>query len=1119
MKITDLHVSGFGVWSDLRLDKLDDHLTVFYGANEAGKTTLMQFFRSMLYGLSSDRQLRYYPPVHGGEPGGQLTLASHLGRLTIERYWPARGPREDLVVRGRVTVRDDTGSDRSATVLDTLLSGVDEPTYNNVFSVGLRELQELGTLDDTGAADLLYQLTTGLDRVSLVEVMRRLHQSRAQLLHVENESGEILTLHDQLEQLRHKTAQRTPSGQKWSELDQQRATLDNALQTLTDQRNQLEDSVHLLELAIRVRPQWLKLRALDKQLKAVGPAPAVPERSLDRLRELRALIEPLRGEVEDVRGRRREVRREAESQPLNRALWRDAARIEALAEHTDWVASLQSEIHQLQADIHVLETRLADAPTPNIVEANDMPVADLPEVSSGTLATLRAPARAVKEEAERLKQAEAELEQSQRQRNELTVKLETTLLDLGHEDLSQAVAQSGELVSRLRRRLQVQQRLDDVVDRRKRLAEERLDLLDRQVLSPAALAWLGVPFVLGIALICGGLIWHSAASLGWPVALLGLGAWAFGMTVKTMLERNARRELEDCESQLARLARQIDAAKEQRDELDRELPRGTGTLEVRLADAERQLAQLEELLPMEATSQTLRQRIAAAQRRREQHATALRDARAQWHQALRRAGLPETLSVPSVRQLAAGSRETAHLRRQLKARRDELDARDRELTALALRIDEAARHAQLATGIDDPQVQLRQLVVALAEQKQLFDRRHQLRAEDKQLRRQGRELAARLRKLQHERRALIAQAGVLNEKQLQQLIARHMRRQQLLAERKSVSGQWHAAIGVARAPDDVEQTLKDRSADELQEEHDELMQQRQRIEGEQANMHQRRVQIVQEQKSLADDRQLSTLRLRRSALEGRMQRAVDRWAVLATTSHLLETVRETYETHRQPETLREASRYFQKLTDGQYVRIWTPLTEQALRVDAADGSSLSVDLLSRGTREAVFLSLRLALVADFARRGAQLPLVLDDVLVNFDMRRARAAASVLCEFASAQHQVLLFTCHEHIVQLFQRARADIRRLPERDGSVTAVPVSRPEQEIVPRVVDATPTPPPAPDPARDDSPYRLAELEPVLAPVPSVLPAAEIVLPEPEPERPAPDEPFLGDLLEEPVEE
>ncbi len=130
-------------------------------------------------------------------------------------------------------------------------------------------------------------------------------------------------------------------------------------------------------------------------------------------------------------------------------------------------------------------------------------------------------------------------------------------------------------------------------------------------------------------------------------------------------------------------------------------------------------------------------------------------------------------------------------------------------------------------------------------------------------------------------------------------------------------------------------------------------------------------------------------------------------------------IRTTYEKQRQPETLQEASGYLDRLTQGRYHRVWTPLGEHVLRVDDAEGHSLPVEVLSRGTREQLFLSLRLALASSYARRGAPLPLMLDDVLVNFDAERAKAAAAVLRNFAAAGHQLLIFTCHEHIMKLFK----------------------------------------------------------------------------------------------------
>jgi len=160
---------------------------------------------------------------------------------------------------------------------------------------------------------------------------------------------------------------------------------------------------------------------------------------------------------------------------------------------------------------------------------------------------------------------------------------------------------------------------------------------------------------------------------------------------------------------------------------------------------------------------------------------------------------------------------------------------------------------------------------------------------------------------------------------------------------------------------------------------------------------------------------------------------------LAVTGLMLENVRQVYERDHQPEALREASVYLQRLTAGRYARVWTPLGQHTLRVNDADGKSLPVEVLSRGTREQLFLSLRLALVGAYARRGVRLPLVLDDVLVNFDAGRSKAAAMVLRDFAKLGHQILIFTCHEHIARLFKSLKAEVRNLP--DNSHPSSPVA------------------------------------------------------------------------------
>ena len=211
-------------------------------------------------------------------------------------------------------------------------------------------------------------------------------------------------------------------------------------------------------------------------------------------------------------------------------------------------------------------------------------------------------------------------------------------------------------------------------------------------------------------------------------------------------------------------------------------------------------------------------------------------------------------------------------------------------------------------------------------------------------------------------------------------------------------------------------------------------------------------------------------------------------------------MRDYYEREHQPQALREASLYLQRLTSGRYTRVWTPLGEHSLRVDDSAGTSLRVEVLSRGTREQLFLALRLALVSAYARRGVQLPLVLDDVLVNFDVGRAKAAAMVLRDFARQGHQILIFTCHEHIAKLFKNIKAEVRQLPDNAQPHAAALAEQARQARARRTRPESPFEP-EPEPEEElepdadeveiepsDPPAAVAEISPPIVPAPGPSP-------------------------------
>ena len=117
------------------------------------------------------------------------------------------------------------------------------------------------------------------------------------------------------------------------------------------------------------------------------------------------------------------------------------------------------------------------------------------------------------------------------------------------------------------------------------------------------------------------------------------------------------------------------------------------------------------------------------------------------------------------------------------------------------------------------------------------------------------------------------------------------------------------------------------------------------------------------------------------------------------------------------------------MTDGKYLRVWTPVAEDILYVQRKDGRTFAVEQLSSGTRELLFLAIRLALICEYQAQGLQLPLILDDVLVNVDSKRDSQAAEIPCHFAQdTSAQVLFFTAHEHIRDLFENLDASVATL-------------------------------------------------------------------------------------------
>ena len=1025
MKITDVKIDGFGVWSNLHVDQLSDRLTVFFGRNEAGKTTLMQFFRSVLYGYSRKRKLQYLPPVHGSNSGGSLHLNAPSGTFQVERQ---ANLSENTNSLGEVVVTSSDGKRHGQHLLNHMLSGVDETIFNNVFAVGIRELQELGTLNDTQASDYLYKLASGVDRVSLVDVMKKLEESRYAIVGEGATGSAITRLLKRRERLRSELEEQSAKTARWSSLHSQHLALNKELDQLEADIQQMEHDARAVEVAVQVYDKWRAREVLDGQLDELGPLQELDDMVVPRLEELGKGIATFREELAPIVQRRRVIRAEVKSQPINQQLWTRACRIESVCEHGPWLSSLDDQIGRLEGEVTEVEVELL-ATDEKLGIANGMAVANLPDVSKRMMKALAAPVRGMSEASKRRKETKSAYEEARREADKTSMQYQTELEERRLTNLPDSINAAEERVEAFRNRIKLDERIDKMVRHLNDLEEEREDIADDELIPVRTFVGIGILFILGGTALLSAFTGYWDADSSLLVAFFGMCSM-LGSAFWFLTQRRTNEfEQGDVERQMDKLDALIDKTKEERAQLDRVLPAGGGTMDSRLAGAEAELRELEALLPLEASYTAARKRRDTAKLRMEEAEEEVKRSHSRWKKTLNSVGLPSTLSPSDIKRLGLRTEENTVLSSQLTTRQEELIQRRRERAELVQRIRALVDEVGLDISSDDPQAQLGQLSAAIGSQREMVDRRRELIAEERELKRENLRLQKSLDALVEEYDEILEEVGVETIEEVHELVENLLLQADLCEQRDELTLQIDSMIGEHSTPEAVGAQILELPKEELERNWEALIARLQRCQGELTTLHERRGQCTQEMKTLASDRRISEVQMELSSLDLQLQRVATRYRTLTAVGNILESVRESYESDRQPETLGEASEYLAKLTEGKYTRIWTPLSENILRIEDDRGVTLPLDVLSRGTREAVFLSLRLALVTAYARRGIVLPIVLDDVLVNLDAERAKSAVRMLRDFANSGYQLLFFTCHEHMAQIFAEADVEVRQLP------------------------------------------------------------------------------------------
>lgn len=307
---------------------------------------------------------------------------------------------------------------------------------------------------------------------------------------------------------------------------------------------------------------------------------------------------------------------------------------------------------------------------------------------------------------------------------------------------------------------------------------------------------------------------------------------------------------------------------------------------------------------------------------------------------------------------------------------------------------------------------------ALNQARQLETRRQGIRQQETDLESERTDLRARVRSADDSLSELRAMAGVENDDALieagrRSTRARDLRNRLAQQERQIIdAGDGHSVAELEAQTegvdgDDLSQQI-DRHTERLETVEKEL---RERLDHE-AGLKQR-VAAKDGTATAAEANEKAALTLSRLREEVRSYLRL-RCAALILNNHI-----DRYRQENQAPVLKRAGELFSRLTLGSFKGLRDELDRSGRPVLMGvrpDDMEVGVDGMSDGTRDQLYLALRLATLERHIRRGEPIPLIVDDILVGFDDDRTESCLQILAKLVH-HTQVLLFTHHHRVVQI------------------------------------------------------------------------------------------------------
>ena len=352
MRLHKLYIDGFGHFRDQTMGPFDRNLTVLYGPNEAGKSTLLAFIRAILFGFPTRGRDEFYPPIAGGRHGGRITLIDDEGaRYVLERFAGPHG--------GRYTLRNESG-DRNGdpAALQRLTGHVTLDLFSNVFAFSLDEIQNEGLMNDSEVAGRLY--SAGMGASGLPKLVEGLASRREDLFRPRGSAQKIAALLRQLEDVDDLLRAVRDNADQYHRLTAREDMILRDLEATEEKTSKLNARQTELGRLLEAWDDWVAVEGVEARLREMPEFQGFPDSPIERLEGLENRVRQAREDWEVAESGLRRISEAAWAAIPGENLLDDAERVEAIRRaRTSFDGSVR-DLPERQEELRQMEDALSD---------------------------------------------------------------------------------------------------------------------------------------------------------------------------------------------------------------------------------------------------------------------------------------------------------------------------------------------------------------------------------------------------------------------------------------------------------------------------------------------------------------------------------------------------------------------------------------------------------------------------------------------------------------------------------------------------------------------------------------------------------------------------------------